>query len=166
MAADGVVGLLVSDEDIKRGVYREIVSQSIAKRQARNQRIIFETFRSLYTQAKKYQAIAYQHQFKKYAGRCFYSWSDWTYQIGTGLERKRWAGPRKYEVNLLLVLIVLIYPFYSYCSFSLLLLFFSPLLPSLSPLLLSLLLPSFPPPPFSLSLSLPIILGEIQSKIS
>lgn len=92
--------MLVSDEDIKRGVYREIVSQSNSKRQGRNLRIVFETFRSLYIQAKKYRAIANQHQFKKYAGRCFYSWSDWTYQVGTGLERKRWAGPRKYEVRI------------------------------------------------------------------
>jgi hypothetical protein len=98
MQRDGIVGLLVSEEDVKRGVYREIVSQSILKRQRRNTRIIFETFRSLFTGAKRFRLLAKQHQFKNYAGRCFYAWSDWTYQVGTGLERKRWAGPRKYEV--------------------------------------------------------------------
>jgi hypothetical protein len=55
MQRDGIVGLLVSEEDVKRGVYREIVSQSILKRQ---RRIIFETFRSLFTGAKRFRLAA------------------------------------------------------------------------------------------------------------
>jgi hypothetical protein len=42
---------------------------------------------------------ALRHFFHNSAGRCFYAWSNWTYTIGTGLERKRWPGPRKYEVR-------------------------------------------------------------------
>ena len=32
------------------------------------------------------------------AGKCFYAWTDYTYLVARGLDRKRWPGPRKYEV--------------------------------------------------------------------
>jgi hypothetical protein len=31
---------------------------------------------------------------------CFFAWSDHVYLVAAGLDRKRWGGPRKYEVRL------------------------------------------------------------------
>jgi hypothetical protein len=98
MKAAGVTGLLISQEDVQRIVFREIVRTSLAKRDSRNKSIIFGTLKGIFLDSIAHDARAYHHKFRKYAGRCFYAWSDWTYQIGTGLERKRWKGPRKYEV--------------------------------------------------------------------
>ena len=36
---------------------------------------------------------------KKRAGKCFYAWSDHVYMVSEGLDRKRWKGPRKYEIR-------------------------------------------------------------------
>jgi hypothetical protein len=90
--------LLISDEEVRRAVHREIVETSLVQRELKNKTMIFQTFKRIYLESVTHGKIASTHFFKKYAGRCFYAWSDWTYQIGTGLERKRWAGPRKYEV--------------------------------------------------------------------
>jgi hypothetical protein len=99
MKSAGVTDLLVSEEEVKRVVYREIVCSSLAKRETRNKTIVFNAFKSIYLDAVSHQKIASNHKFRKFAGKCFYAWSDWTYQVGTGLERKRWTGPRKYEVQ-------------------------------------------------------------------
>lgn len=55
-------------------------------------------FLKILATAKKYMANALAHRFKVLVGRCFYSWSDYTYLVGLGLDRKRWNAPRKYEV--------------------------------------------------------------------
>jgi hypothetical protein len=99
MRAAGVTDLLVSEEDVKRVVYREIVSTSLTKRETRNKAMVFHSFKTIYLDAVSHNKVAYNHKFRRFAGRCFYAWSDWTYQVGTGLERKRWTGPRKYEVK-------------------------------------------------------------------
>lgn len=101
MKSAGVTDLLISEEEVKRVVYREIVSSSLKKRDTRNKMMIFNTFRSIYSDSVSHQRIAFNHKFRRFAGKCFYAWSDWTYQVGTGLERKRWTGPRKYEVLIL-----------------------------------------------------------------
>lgn len=99
MVKDGRQNMLVSESDVQRSVYREIVRSSITKKESRNKALIFKTFRTLHETAIKNKRKAYMHKFAKYAGKCFYAWSDWTYAVGSGLERKRWAGPRKYEVT-------------------------------------------------------------------
>ena len=84
MKSAGVTDLLVSEEEVKRVVYREIVCSSLAKRETRNKTIVFNTFKSIYLDAVSHQKIASNHKFRKFAGKCFYAWSDWTYQVGTG----------------------------------------------------------------------------------
>jgi hypothetical protein len=95
----GVTDLLISEEEVQRIVFREIVSTSLAKRESRNKSIIFGTLKGLFLDSISHNARAHHHIFRKYAGKCFYAWSEWTYQVGSGLERKRWTGPRKYEVH-------------------------------------------------------------------
>jgi hypothetical protein len=98
MIKDGRENMLISDSEVQQRVYREIVKSSVTKKNSRNKVLIFKTLRTIYETAIKNKRKAYVHQFTKFAGRCFYAWSDWTYAVGSGLERKRWAGPRKYEV--------------------------------------------------------------------
>ena len=99
MQRDDRAHQLISDADVQREVYREIVKSSIAKKHSRNKAIVLRTMKSLYELSIKNRKKALVHMFSRYAGRCFYAWSDWTYAVGSGLERKRWAGPRRYEVN-------------------------------------------------------------------
>lgn len=93
------LNLLISEEEVRRAVHREIVSSSLMQREMRNKMLIFKSLKNLYSESIAHGKMAYSHFFKKYVGKCFYAWSDWVYQIGTGLERKRWIGPRKYEVR-------------------------------------------------------------------
>jgi hypothetical protein len=37
-------------------------------------------------------------RFSYLAGKCFFAWSNYVYMVALGLDRKRWPGPRKYEV--------------------------------------------------------------------
>ena len=46
------------------------------------------------------KAAVYKH-FSYLAGKCFYAWSNYIYMVALGLDRKRWPGPRKYEVYIL-----------------------------------------------------------------
>ena len=91
--------LMVTEVDLQRAVYREVVSTSIAKRNVIHQRKIFDHFKIILERCHLANKIASRHKFHRFAGKCFYAWSDWTYSVGSGLERKRWPGPRKYEVH-------------------------------------------------------------------
>ena len=44
------------------------------------------------------KAAVYKH-FSHLVGKCFYAWSNYIYLVALGLDRKRWPGPRKYEVS-------------------------------------------------------------------
>lgn len=90
---------VITELEIQRAVYHEVVMTSIVKRNVRNKRKILDHFKFILDKSHWANKTALRHKFHKYAGRCFYAWSDWTYQIGTGLERKRWPGARKYEVR-------------------------------------------------------------------
>jgi hypothetical protein len=48
--------------------------------------------------ARRNMKAARHKHFAHLAGKCFYAWSNYTYLVALGLDRKRWPGPRKYEV--------------------------------------------------------------------
>lgn len=85
--------------DLQRAVYREVVTSSIRKRNTHHKRKIFDHFKVILDKSHHANKTALRHQFHRFAGKCFYAWSDWTYSVGSGLERQRWPGPRKYEVR-------------------------------------------------------------------
>jgi hypothetical protein len=91
--------LVITELELQRAVYHEVVASSILKRNHRNKRKIFDHFKIILDKSYVANKTAMRHKFHNYAGKCFYAWSDWVYTIGTGLERKRWPGPRKYEVR-------------------------------------------------------------------
>ena len=51
------------------------------------------------TKARRDMKSAIYKHFSYLAGKCFYAWTERTYLVGLGLDRKRWPGPRKYEVR-------------------------------------------------------------------
>eukprot|EP01038_Epipyxis_sp_PR26KG_P013945 gene13945-18702_t len=62
-------------------------------------RSIWNVFHGIYDKYRKGLAKARQYRFNRIVGRCFYAWSDYVYLVGVGLDRKRWLGPRKYELK-------------------------------------------------------------------
>jgi hypothetical protein len=48
--------------------------------------------------AKRNMKAAVYKRFSYLAGKCFFAWSNYVYMVALGLDRKRWPGPRKYEV--------------------------------------------------------------------
>ena len=59
----------------------------------------FKTLKDLVIRAKHQAQTASYFRFQKTAGKCFYAWSNFIYLVSMGLDRKRWPGPRKYEVR-------------------------------------------------------------------
>jgi hypothetical protein len=49
--------------------------------------------------AKRNMKAAVYKRFSYLAGKCFFAWSNYVYMVALGLDRKRWPGPRKYEVR-------------------------------------------------------------------
>jgi len=96
---EGKRKLVITELELKRAVHHEVVLSSIAKRNTRHKRKVMNHFISILDKANHANKIALRHKFQHFAGKCFYAWSDWTYTVGTGLERKRWPGPRRYEVR-------------------------------------------------------------------
>jgi hypothetical protein len=96
---DGKKKLVITEYELKRAVHHEVVMSSIDKRHKRHKRKVLDHFKAILDKADQANKTALRHKFKNFAGKCFYAWSDWTYSIGSGLERKRWPGPRKYEVR-------------------------------------------------------------------
>ena len=90
---------MITELELQRAVYREVVSSSVQKRNDRNKRKILDRFKVILDKNHAANKTASKHKFQQYAGKCFYAWSNWVYTVGTGLERKRWPGPRKYEVR-------------------------------------------------------------------
>ena len=93
----GLVGV-VPEFDLTYALNREILQAFLAKKALLGQKSIFNAFRSVMHAARKKMKIAKQFRFRQKAGKCFYAWSDWIYLVSVGLDRKRWSGPRKYEV--------------------------------------------------------------------
>ena len=90
---------VVSDRDLTRAVHRSVLASHLAKRSQQIRVDAFSTLKYIYERARVNNRTAWKQWFRKLAGRCFYAWSDWVYLVGVGLDRKRWSGPRKYEVR-------------------------------------------------------------------
>ena len=102
LVAKGKLGVVPMDE-ITTILNRRILLQFLAaKRLLCMQNILRNCFAKVIVMRNRYARNAKEHWFVKCAGKCFYAWSDYTYMVSVGLERKRWPGPRKYEVGVVL----------------------------------------------------------------
>lgn len=94
----GLIGI-VPPEEVETMLLRKVVE---VFHQRKNQIILkfkFNAIKDLVLKAKGNTKRASFFRFRKTAGMCFYAWSDYVYLISMGLDRKRWPGPRKYEVR-------------------------------------------------------------------
>ncbi len=94
----GLVGI-VPPEEVETMLLRKVVE---VFHQRKNQIILkfkFNALKDLVMKAKANAKRAKFFRFRKTAGKCFYAWSDYVYLVSMGLDRKRWPGPRKYEVR-------------------------------------------------------------------
>jgi hypothetical protein len=96
---DGLKGIMISDYEVKKCIYYQIIQTNLMKLNNKKKSNIFTIFKNILEYSKLNEKKAYNMLLHKYAGKCFYKWSDWTYLVGKGLNRKMWSGPRKYEVS-------------------------------------------------------------------
>ena len=61
--------------------------------------LVWNGFNKLIGMAKNNMKIAIKSHYDTLAGNCFYAWTEHIYLVAAGLDRKRWPGPRKYEVR-------------------------------------------------------------------
>lgn len=97
--AEGLGNIMLSDFDIKKALNHKIVNIHITKALNKIKTKVFNVLKVLWKTSKTNRKKAMTVQFTKYVGKCFYAWSDYIYLVGVGLDRKRWPGPRKYEVG-------------------------------------------------------------------
>ena len=57
----------------------------------------FTGVRNLALGARAADRDAINHYKRKVLSDCFYPWTEWTYNHGQGLDRRRWKAPRRYE---------------------------------------------------------------------
>lgn len=102
--AQGLIGV-VPQSEMDKELHRRIIIKFEARKRFLAMQFIFnKCLLRLVRSARKRDAAARKHRFEVLAGKCFYAWSDHIYLVGLGLDRKRWPGPRKYEVILWLIM--------------------------------------------------------------
>jgi len=94
----GLIGV-VSEADLKMQVNRQILRMFLEKKIFLEKRGIFHVFQNIMADINKKFKMARQFRFRQKAGKCFYAWTEWCFLVGQGLDRKRWSGPRKYEIR-------------------------------------------------------------------
>lgn len=90
---------IVLPEDFKQHFRRRMVARSGAAKWLKLKRKLFDVFVGILRTAQWNEYLATKHWYRNCAGRCFYYWTEWNFQISSGLERKRWLAPRRYEVR-------------------------------------------------------------------
>jgi hypothetical protein len=95
---------VVTEKSILRELHHIILQKYFDKRNAQTKLDTFYLFKGIFERARINAKNSFKMMFKKIAGRCFYAWSNWIYMVGVGLDRRRWTGPRKYEVCIFLLI--------------------------------------------------------------
>lgn len=90
---------VVPDSEIMKVLNRRVVEEFQSRKQTLSKMYKFRAFKKLVEMAKSFQKAARTFRYRQLAGRCFFAWSEHTYLKSRGLDRKRWPGPRKYEVR-------------------------------------------------------------------
>ena len=94
---DGII--VLNEEEIQLELYRHIVQTFHSQKQKRFLIRILNALKNCVKQRQSFEKLSMKRWFSKCVRPCFIAWSDYTYLIGSGLERKRWPGPRKYEIR-------------------------------------------------------------------
>ncbi len=94
----GLIGI-VPPHEVQKMLNRRVIDEFNIRKKVIVTKGIFNRFKKIVAMSKKFERDAEYFRFKKLAGTSFYAWSDYTYLKSLGLDRKRWPGPRKYEVR-------------------------------------------------------------------
>lgn len=98
LKAEGKVGIVLESE-VMRVLYRTVLTQFLNSKRNLQMKATFNGFKMLMTMTKRFEKISSKHWFDEIAGTCFYAWSDYIYLVSQGLDRRRWKGPRNYEIR-------------------------------------------------------------------
>jgi hypothetical protein len=94
----GLVGI-VPQHEITKMLHRRVIDEFKVRKRIIIMRGIINRFKNIVLMKKLFEKRSKEFRFRKLAGKCLFVWSDYTYLCSLGLDRKRWPGPRKYEVR-------------------------------------------------------------------
>lgn len=90
---------IVPELEITKALHRKIIEEFILRKKNIVLTSKMKSWKQLITLAHQNMKKSYDYRFKRLVGRCFNAWSEFIYLVSIGLDRKRWPGPRKYEVR-------------------------------------------------------------------
>ena len=97
LEARGETNVAIDHEMVHLEMTRHL-SQHLAERKRYHLlRQHFTGVRNLALGARAADRDAINHYKRKVLSDCFYPWTEWTYNHGQGLDRRRWKAPRRYE---------------------------------------------------------------------
>lgn len=100
----GRIGV-VPEEEIQKVLHRRVVEMFLEKKRILRMSVIYHALNSYRMFCRSNVGKGDKQRFRRLAGKCFYAWSDHTYMVAIGLDRKRWIAPRKYEVRMSYVML-------------------------------------------------------------
>ncbi len=90
---------VVPQENIFKILYRRVLLKFLDHKKFLHTKELFHRIHQIMIVARRHRALARTTWFGKSAGKCFYAWSDWTYQARAHVNRQRWHAPRVYEAR-------------------------------------------------------------------
>jgi hypothetical protein len=90
---------IIPEYEVIRVLHRRVVEQFQDRKRMLHFIFKFQAWKILLTMKRTFHKRSKQFHFQHSVGKCFYAWSDYIYLKSRGLDRKRWPGPRKYEVR-------------------------------------------------------------------
>jgi len=99
LKAKGEIGVVPVD-DIERVLYRKVLKLFLdKKRELLMKSVLLNGFWKNVQIHRHHNEVALNHRLVVHAGKIFYAWSEWVFMVGAGLDRKRWAEPRQYQIH-------------------------------------------------------------------
>lgn len=97
LRAKGEIGI-VPEWEVQRMLNKRVILNFMKKKNVILMRFLWSGLTKNVYMIKRNAIKSSHHWLKVIAGKCFYAWSDHVYMVGVGIDRKKWKGPRKYEV--------------------------------------------------------------------
>jgi hypothetical protein len=85
--------------EVDKVLYRRVLLKFLEGKRLLVMKRLFARIKLLRTMSIRFAHSAKMWWFRKRAGTCFYAWSDYTYQVRSYRNPRRWLGPRHYEVS-------------------------------------------------------------------
>lgn len=89
---------IISQEEVHEEMKRQLHGQMVQRRRFHAMRQHFRAMWSAVEQSRRNMRDAIEHHRLGVLVSIFYPWTEWTYLHSTGLDRRQYKGPRRYEV--------------------------------------------------------------------